>query len=253
MTLHVERHGTGPALVLLHGWGLHSGVWDDVVPVLARRYQVHAIDLPGHGHSAACAVADFDGAVDRVAEAMPEASVVCGWSLGGLFAQRLAIRHSAKVAALALASSTPCFIERTDWPHAMKAATLEAFSRSLRTDREATLESFVRLNALHGARGRAAVRTFARRICERGTPPVGALEQGLAWLRDMDLRADAPRIAQRAVVIHGARDALAPIAAGRWLAANLPHARAVELEDAAHLPFFTHPEPFVSSLESLVG
>jgi pimeloyl-[acyl-carrier protein] methyl ester esterase len=251
--LHVERQGAGADLVLLHGWGLHSGVWDEAIAVLARRYRVHAIDLPGHGHSAAAAVADFDAAVDGVAAAMPQASVVCGWSLGGLFAQRLAIRHPAKVAALALASTTPCFVERADWPHAMKAATLAAFAASLRVDRDATLENFVRLNALHGVRGREAMRAFAGRLSARGAAPVSGLEQALAWLRDVDLRAEVPRITQRALVIHGVRDALAPVAAGRWLAANLPAARCVELEDAAHLPFFTHPEPFVQSLESLVG
>jgi pimeloyl-[acyl-carrier protein] methyl ester esterase len=184
---------------------------------------------------------------------MPQGSVLCGWSLGGLIAQRIAMRHPRKAAALAFVSSTPCFVERGDWPHAMRASSLEAFAASLRADPDATLENFVRLNALNGARGREALRAFARRISERGAPPVAALEHGLAWLRDVDLRADVPRIAQRAVVIHGARDALAPVAAGRWLAQNLPSATSVELDDAAHLPFFTHPQSFVRSLESLVG
>jgi pimeloyl-ACP methyl ester carboxylesterase len=41
---------------------------------------------------------------------------------------------------------------------------------------------------------------------------------------------------------------LAPIAAGRWLAAQLPAARLVEFADAAHLPFFTHPDAFADAL-----
>ena len=51
--LHVETFGSGPDLVLLHGWGMHGGVWGDFALRLAERYRVHVIDLPGHGFSAA--------------------------------------------------------------------------------------------------------------------------------------------------------------------------------------------------------
>jgi pimeloyl-[acyl-carrier protein] methyl ester esterase len=251
--LHVDRTGAGPDLVLLHGWGLHSGVWSDVLPALALRFRVHAVDLPGHGYSRDTTVPAFDDAVALVAACIPAGAIVCGWSLGGLIAQRIAAEEPAKARALALAASTPCFVERGGWPHAMKLATLESFASSLRDDYAATLAQFVRLNALNGARGHAAIRALARRVAERGTPAVEALEAGLRWLRDVDLRASVGRIAQPTAVIHGARDALAPIEAGRWLARNLPDASLSELPDAAHLPFFTHPREFTQLLESIVG
>lgn len=253
MKLHVEQSGAGPDLVLLHGWGLHSGVWKEAMPDLTRRFRVHAIDLPGHGHSRDVVVREFGAAATLVAASVPDGAVVCGWSLGGLIAQRIAGEHPVKVRALALAGSTPCFVARDDWPHAMKPATLESFASGLRQDYAGTLDNFVRLNALNGARGREAVRTFARRVSERGTPSIAALEDGLRWLRDVDLRDAVPRITQPTVVIHGARDAIAPIAAGQWLARHLPRASLVELPDAAHLPFFTHPREFVHAVESLHG
>lgn len=253
MTLHVERCGNGPDLVLLHGWGLHSGVWAEVLPALAVRHRVHAIDLPGHGFSADEPVFPFEAAAAQVAALVPPGAIVCGWSLGGLFAQRIAMLDPGKARALVLVSTTPCFVERDDWSHAMKAATLATFAAGLRRDRDETLTSFVRLNALHGVRGREAIRAFTGRLGERGTPGVEALAATLRWLRDTDLRADTPSLAMPALVIHGARDALAPIEAGRWLSATLPHARPVELPDAAHLPFFTHREKFAEALESFVA
>jgi pimeloyl-[acyl-carrier protein] methyl ester esterase len=51
MALHVETFGSGPDLVLLHGWGMHGGVWGDFALRLAEHHRVHAIDLPGHGYS----------------------------------------------------------------------------------------------------------------------------------------------------------------------------------------------------------
>lgn len=253
MTLHVDLIGKGPDLVLLHGWGLHSGVWDETLPALAERFRVHAVDLPGHGYSARVAAPDLDAAAAEVAAVIPDRSLLCGWSLGGLVAQRVAHRHRTKVRALALVSTTPCFTERHDWPHAMKAGTLEAFATGLRDDRDATLMNFVRLNALNGTRARDAIRAFSLRLGERGAPNVDSLQASLRWLRDTDLRQDASALDLPALVIHGSRDALAPIEAGRWLAATLPDARLVELPDAAHLPFFTHRGKFVKSLESFVA
>lgn len=252
MTLHVERHGNGPDLVLLHGWGLHSGVWAEALPELAQRFRVHAIDLPGHGHSAAEPVGSLDDAAERVANQIPAASVVCGWSLGSLLAQRIALLHSGKVRDLVLVSATPCFAVRPDWPHAVKDATLDAFAVGLRHDREAALANFVRLNALHGAREREAIRAFTHRLFERGAPPADALAGTLDWLRETDLRSDACKL-PRTLLIHGARDVLAPVEAGRWLAARIPGAQALVLADAAHIPFFTHREVFVRAVESFVG
>ena len=49
--LHVEIRGTGPDLVLLHGWALHGGMWGPWLDELGRRARLHLIDLPGHGRS----------------------------------------------------------------------------------------------------------------------------------------------------------------------------------------------------------
>jgi pimeloyl-[acyl-carrier protein] methyl ester esterase len=253
VTLHVDIAGEGPALVLLHGWGLHSGVWSEVMPRLASRYRVHAIDLPGHGYSAAEPVGSFDECVDSVAHLIPPGSTLCGWSLGGLVAQHVAKRHAEKVENLVLVSTTPCFVARADWPAAVKEAVLEEFARDLWTDRRGTLESFVRLNALNGARGREAIRVFTARLFERGAPPEAALSASLAWLGDSDLRGDARDLPAGTLVIHGERDVLTPIEAGRWLAATIPGGKLVELPDAAHIPFFTHPDAFVGAVESSRG
>lgn len=250
MKLHVEQEGAGPDLVLLHGWGLHGGAWRGVRERLAQRFALHVVDLPGHGRSAHVPVDDFDAAVARVADAVPRGALLCGWSLGGLFAQRLA--HRDGTPGLALVATTPCFTTRGDWPHAMKPATLEAFARGLHENRDRTLRDFVHLNALHGAHEREAVRALARELAA-WPAPLAALERSLAWLRDVDLRANAASLSMPAVVVHGERDALAPIEAGRWLASHLPRARLVALDDGAHLPFFTHREAFVAALESLLG
>ena len=49
--LHVDVQGEGAPLVLLHGFALHGGLFAPIVPALSHTHRVHAVDLPGHGHS----------------------------------------------------------------------------------------------------------------------------------------------------------------------------------------------------------
>lgn len=48
---HVQRMGQGPCLLLLHGTAASTHTWRDVMPLLANRYDVIAVDLPGHGYT----------------------------------------------------------------------------------------------------------------------------------------------------------------------------------------------------------
>lgn len=251
--LYVKSIGAGPDLVLLHGWGLHGGVWSAIAGALASRFRVSMVDLPGHGFSSWLAFRGLDEAADDVAAVTPTGALVCGWSLGGLVAQRLARLHPVRVRALALVSATPCFVQREDWPYAMKPETLAGFASGLRTDLEPTLKTFVALNALGGTTSRPAMRALAAELVARGAPDPSALDAGLATLRAADLRSEVAAITQPAVVIHGRRDALVPIEAGRWLAAHLRQASLVELEDAGHLPFVSHATQFAQALEPLRG
>lgn len=49
LTWHVQRMGSGPVLLLVHGMGATTHSWRDLAPLLARRFTIVAIDLPGHG------------------------------------------------------------------------------------------------------------------------------------------------------------------------------------------------------------
>ena len=253
MTLHVEVVGSGRPLALLHGWGFDSRIWADLAGRLARSRRVHLVDLPGHGRSRASAFPSLDRLVDGVARAIPDGAIVVGWSMGGLLAQRLAHRHPGKVRALAVVAGTPCFVARKGWPHGMAPSTLEGFADDLRRDAPATLATFVRLNALGGHGSRDAIRALARGLDERGGASASALDAGLDLLRTTDLRRDAADLAVRALVIHGARDRIVPIEAGRWLARSMPNAELVELPAAAHLPFVSHRDAVAAALENLDG
>ena len=49
--IYFEEHGSGPCVVLIHGFLEGTWMWKDIIPIISKRNRVVAIDLPGHGKS----------------------------------------------------------------------------------------------------------------------------------------------------------------------------------------------------------
>jgi len=257
VALHIESTGHGAPLVLLHGWAMHSGLWGPFVPRLAKRHRVHAVDLPGHGHSAAPAAFGLDECVGALAAAFPAAQqplTVLGWSLGGLVAMRWALAAPERVGRVVLVATSPRFVAGPDWPHAMSREALDRFGDELHVAWKLTVLRFLALQMHGGEHGRAALAALRGQLFARGEPAPKALFAALDTIRHADLRADVHRIGQPALVVSGERDTLTPPGAGRWLAGHLPDARFVAIAGAAHAPFLSHADAFgVALTEFLDG
>jgi len=254
-SLYVESTGAGPPLVLLHGWAMHSGFWGPLAPRLAQRYRVHAVDLPGHGYSAAAASFSVDAIVGTLSAAFVSDDrplTVLGWSLGGLVAMRWALAEPARVGRLALVATSPRFVAGDDWPHALPRATLDRFGDELHVAWKLTVQRFLALQMQGDEHGRATLAALRRELFARGEPLPNALFGALDAIRQADLRAEAHRIAQPTMVVSGSRDTLALPGAGQWLADRMPDARHVLIAGAAHAPFLSHPEAFGSALDGFL-
>ncbi len=254
MSVHVTTIGQGPRLVLLHGWALNSHVWDDVVPRLASEFTLECVDLPGHGASAwQPRVRDLDSLAEAIAPCLGAECHLLGWSLGGMVALKLALRHSARIEKLVLVATTPKFVASADWPSAMKPAVLEHFAARLQEDYVATVREFLALQVRGDERAHEALRILRRRVLVAGQPDTRALRAGLGMLRDADLRADLPRVRTPTLIIAGERDALVPAAACAGLASGLAQARAHLIEGAAHAPFLSHLDEFCAEVRSFLA
>lgn len=253
MSLHVKSHGSGMPLLMLHGWGMHSGMWGGAVEKLAVRAQVHCVDLPGHGDSAPLPQGHtLDDLVHVLAGKFEEPLALCGWSLGGLVALRWAELYPQQITKLVLVASTPCFMQRPGWGCAMPADIFQAFARSLTQAGQATLLRFLSLQVQGGDIARATLAMLRDKLLQRGEPHQMALQDGLALLRDTDMRPALPYIAQPALVVAGERDTLVPFAATEYLARTLPDARLISIAGAAHVPFLSHTRYFVNYVEDFL-
>ncbi|WP_144370958.1 pimeloyl-ACP methyl ester esterase BioH [Vogesella urethralis] len=246
MSLFIETHGRGPDVVLLHGWGLHGGVFDRVAANLANDFCVHRVDLPGHGASAAAAVFHPDPIAAELAVRFPLPVHVVGWSLGGLIAQHWAARHPALVKSLALIATSPRFVRDDSWPHAQQRSAIESVGASLDTAFELTLERFLALQMLGAPAARQTLADLKAQLFSHGRP------QGLLPALECLLAADARELAASihcpVGLFFGARDAITPIGAGRWLADALPDATLYEFAHASHAPFLSHEAEFIAQL-----
>lgn len=248
MKLHVEHTGHGPGLVLLHGWGLHSGVWAGVIPALTQHFRVSCIDLPGHGRSRGW---DAGIGLDEVAAAVgavaPAGAAWLGWSLGGQVAMAAAAAGLAS-AGLVLVATTPRFVAAPGWPCAMAPATLAGFAAALAQNCGKTVRAFLTLQLRGDPRATQLLRELLEVVRTRPEPEPAALRAGLGILAATDLRGQLTKLTQPALVIAGGRDRLVPAEAARRLAAGLPAGKLQLAPAAAHAPFLTDPAGFAAGV-----
>lgn len=237
-------------IVLIHGWGLHAIVFDDIVPALLARFRVTVVDLPGMGQSP---LPNDDYTLEflagQVAAVIPEKAHLLGWSLGGLVALRLALDHPARVQSVVTVATTPRFTVGPGWPAAMRSDIFDAFEQMCREDYEGTLVRFLALNC----KGAESMRQDTARLKDIlyfcGLPAHRALREGLAILRDSDLRAELANLAMPLRMIFGERDNIVPAAAMAAIEPLLNQQGDTALiEQVAHVPFLSAPDTFTRAV-----
>lgn len=242
--LYTEVRGSGPALVLLHGWGLNVRVWDGLTAALCERFRVIAVDLPGHGRSVwlpeRSSLQEQAAQIAETVAAIATEYSLLGWSLGGQIALQLAATVDDAADRLVLIATTPRLTAGPDWPHGAPPERLTAQAEGLETDYRRTVSDFLELQVRGSAGSAAALEQLRAALFAHGYPGVAALARGLDLLRETDLRPLLADITLPTLVIAGQYDRVTLPAASHALADSLPNARYVEIRRAAHAPFMSH-------------
>lgn len=253
--LHSVTTGSeGEPITLLHGWGFHSGVWQESAEQLASNKQVTAIDLPGHGRSA-MPTTDYtlETLADTIAETLPDNGTLIGWSLGGMVAMQLALSHPEKIKRLILVGSVARFVRDDDWRYAISPEILQDFSNSLEKDLQQTLQRFVALQVMGSDEGRALLRKLRDVIDSNEAPQAAALQGGLLILQHSDLRNRLKEIHQPTLMIFGKRDTLSRPQTAKQMLELLPDARLEVIDGAGHAPFLSHQEKFTFLVQQFIN
>lgn len=243
-TCGYDDRGAGPAVVWLHGFPFHRGMWAPQLDALSRDHRILAPDLRGFGESdRTSGPYTMERYADDVAAlldalALPLA-VVGGLSMGGYVALALVRRHRDRVRGLLLVDTRA----EADTPEARERRRTTAHRARQEGVSVLIDELLPRLVSDETRRERPEVVSRLRQIMESAHP-----ESVAAALAGMALRPDArdllPRVRVPALVLVGEHDALTPPEVAQAMCDAIPGARRVVICGAGHVSNLERPDAF---------
>ena len=229
----IQVYGQGAPMVLLHGWGFDSQIWQVVLTdLLTLPYQIYLVDLPGFGGSPKMGWGDFK---QQLLSQLPAQFIMGGWSLGGLFATRLASEDPQRVLKLLQINSSPYFIQTEDWA-GIAPEILDDFYHRFVTAPHLTRQKFVQTQLPSGE---------SWEIPEQPAINISGLEDGLSVLKHWDLRDSLGRLTMPVAYLFGRLDRIVSHRVLDYLQERYPQFSYTLLARSGHMPFLSHRAAFI--------
>jgi len=239
INIYYETHGEGEPLVLIMGYGGHSGWWAPQIPVFSQEYRVVAFDNRGAGRSdkpdipytMEMMAGDIAGLLDAIGI---DVAHVYGVSMGGMIAQEFALRYPDRVTSLILGCTNFGGTHQIipDAEAMTLLFDLERMKQLTPEERARQMLPFVCSQEFID-NNPDIIERFVTIVAEYVTPIHGYQRQGEAIMRH-DTYNRLPQIKAPTLVIVGDADRLAPVENSRLLASRIPDAELVILENTGH-------------------
>ncbi|MEO6172076.1 MAG: pimeloyl-ACP methyl ester esterase BioH [Arenimonas sp.] len=243
--MHIEQRGTGPALVMIHGWAMHCEIFAPLVAILEKQFTCYLVDLPGHGRSFDDhSRLDLAAIAEEISGRVPQA-IWCGWSLGGLVA--LQASQDQAMRGLIMLCASPRFVKAEHWPQGMVASVFSGFAEDLQKDYRATLDRFISLEAQGSDHMREELRMLRDAVFAFGQPAERVLCEGLALLENTDLIEACRALKIPNLWCAGKRDRLvSPLA--MQTASEIGKGQFIAIQGGGHAPFLTHADQVAQAI-----
>jgi pimeloyl-ACP methyl ester carboxylesterase len=233
--------------VLIHGFPFDHTIWNDVIPLLKKDFDLILPDLRGFGQSTTVETPytmsdmadDLAGLLDHL---KLEKVALAGHSMGGYVALAFAKKYPQRVSRFGLIAS-----QAAADPADRKAGRYQTAEDVAQKGVGVVAEAMTpKLSA------DAHVQTFVRALMEKQTPSavMGALK---AMAEREDLMSHISTVTFPVTLIHGDADALIPIDRAREIKVVLSTAQVVELRGAGHMPMMEFPTETANGLRLLAG
>ncbi len=235
--IHYEVHGSGPPLILTHGYSFTSDMWRGQIEALSKHHKLVLWDMRGHGqsdypldskaYSEALTVADIAALLDEIGA---ESAIVGGLSLGGYMSLAFYRAHPKRVRALLIIDTGPGF-KKDD---AREVWNKRALDTAERFEREG-------LAALQSASHERSM------VSHRDASGLARAARGMLTQRDARVIEVLPEIKVPSLIVVGADDAPF-LAASDYMAAKIPGARKVVIPSAGHAVNIDQPQAFIDAV-----
>lgn len=231
LKINYEQKGSGSLVVLLHGWGSNITLFAGLIDLLAKKYTVVAMDMPGFGKSqeppAPWCVDDYaDFVLDFIKDYAPKEVVLLGHSFGG----RVIIKLNSR-------TDLPFTITKVILVDSAGIRPPKADKISLRT-RYYKLGKAVLSTKLMQKIAPDALENFRKKM---GSADYAAaspmMRQVLVRVVNEDLEPLLPNIKCPTLLIWGVNDTATPLSDGEKMEQLIPDAGLVKLGNAGHYSF----------------
>jgi pimeloyl-ACP methyl ester carboxylesterase len=261
--LYYEDHGSGPPVVLIHGWPLNGDAWEKQTGALLEAgHRVITYDRRGFGRSSKPAVGynydTFAADLDGVLSALDLTGVsLVGHSMGTgeitRYIGKFGTRRLRK--AVLIGTLGPYLVKAPDNPEGIDASVFSGIQAGIRADRPATLMTFLKnFYSVGSADGKLVsdLAIQANWTVAIGASPVGTVSCVDAWIEDF--RNDISRNDLPTLMIHGDDDRILPAdVTSRRQAKMIKGVKYIEIKGGSHGLPWTHAEEINATLAKFLA
>ncbi|WMY97332.1 MAG: pimeloyl-ACP methyl ester esterase BioH [Arsenophonus sp.] len=236
-------------IIFLHGWGLNKTIWNiSLINTISKYFNVYLIDIPGYGKNYNFCFDSLEKTAEYIWNNVPKKkSIWLGWSLGGLIASFIAIKYENEIEGLITVCSSPCFIEKKDWP-GIKPIILNNFKQALEKNFIKTIENFLTLQSYKSNTYKKDFNQLKSVVFNHPIPPLITLNYGLEILKNSDIRNQLFSIRKPFLRIYGYLDSLVPRTIAKILDDKIPNSYSIVIKKSAHVPFISNQKEFIKIL-----
>jgi pimeloyl-ACP methyl ester carboxylesterase len=237
VNIQYEVHGSGPPLLLTHGYSSTSAMWQGQIEALSKQHKLILWDMRGHGqsdypddaaaYSEALTVGDMAALLDKAGAAR---AIIGGLSLGGYMSLAFYRAHPERVRALLIIDTGPGFKK----DEARDVWNKRAHDTGDRFERE----------GLEGLKSASRERSS---VVHRDASGLARAARGMLTQRDAGVIETLPRINVPSLVVVGADDTPF-LAASDYMAAKIPGAKKVVIPAAGHAANIDQPQAFIDAV-----
>lgn len=243
---HVQEFGTGPTVLMLHGAGGSTHSFRDLAPLVAQKYHVVALDLPGQGYTQLGArhrsslMSTTQDIVSLCAQEGWQPEALIGHSAGGALALRLSQHllspqgHVPKVVGINPALDNFKGLAGVLFPVLAKLLAAVPFTAQLFSSASASPGRIAALMRSTGSDLDAQGLSYYQKLISDRNHADATLMMMAQWSLD-DLVRDLPAITAQTLFIVGDKDATVPPVVSERAATMLADARVIHLEHLGHL------------------
>jgi non-heme chloroperoxidase len=261
--IYYEDHGSGPPVVLVHGYALNGHSWEkQEAALLAAGHRVITYDRRGFGASSRPSIGyDFDTLATDLHVLISSLDlrevVLAGFAMGtGEVARYLAAHGSGQVRAAALvAPLLPFLLKTDDSPEGIDGSVFDGIRARIAADRPAAMKDFIdrsyNIDVLDGSRvsDQAWQNSFYVAISASASACLSCVTACME-----DFRGDLATISIPVLVIHGDQDRVLPHeATSSRLPALLKNARCTIIAGGPHAIIWTHADEVSDALIDFIG